>query len=161
MKEILYDIKVVGTDLDEGRVELLQLYARGKNFAKELAERLIELKYGSLSYNLEIEPAELTEEELKEVSHALSETYLGLKVQCLEMNKTKFLKGLETFQGYDFEEIDSDNMSYWVHFMNFTVKLLYKSNQVTVDETEIYYKSCHSERVYVIRNNCEDCYIGA
>lgn len=160
MKEILYDIKVIGKELDDGRMELIQLYAKNKTFARDIAEKVIKEKYGSFSYDLEVIPTELTEKELKEVEHALSETYLGLKVQCMEMNKSKFLKSLETFQGYNFEEIDENNMSCWIHFMNFTVKLLYSDNTVKIDETELYYKSCHSERVYVIRNNCEDCYIG-
>ena len=83
MKEILYDIKVIGKELDDGRVELIQLYAKNKTFARDIAEKVIKEKYGSFSYDLEVLPTELTESELKEVSHALSETYLGLKVQCI------------------------------------------------------------------------------
>lgn len=161
MREILYDVKVKGKDFDEGRNEVIQVYAKGKSNAKEIAEKVIAIKYGNFSYDLIAEPTEVTESELNEVSHALSENYLGLKVVVLEMTKEKFLKGLEDLQGYNFEEIDNNNMSYWIHFMNFTVKIVWRGKQVEIDESEIYYKSCHSNREYVIRNNCEDCYIGS
>ena len=161
MREILYDVIAKGKDFDDGRVEVVQIFARNKLKAKELANRIIEEKYGNFSYDLEVEPTELTEAEIREVSHALSENYLGLKVQLVEMTKEKFITGIESFQGYNFEEVSDDDMSYWIHFMGFTVRIVCKNNKVEIDETELYYKSCHSNREYVIRNNCEDCYIGS
>ena len=91
-REILYDITVRGKDFDDGRVELLQLYAKDKGQASEIAKKVIDVKYGSFSYELEIVPTELTESEVQEVSHAISETYLGLQVQFLDMDRNKFLR---------------------------------------------------------------------
>lgn len=161
-REILYDITVRGKDFDDGRIELLQLYAKDKGQASEIAKKVIDVKYGSFSYELEIVPTELTESEVQEVSHAISETYLGLQVQFLDMDRNKFLRGLEDFQGFDFVEIDENSMSYWVNILGFTIKLVLNpvTNKVEIDETEIWYKSCHSERRYVIKNKCEDVYIG-
>lgn len=161
MSKILFRVHFTAMDFDGTELsDTYDIFASNRADAVQLCHQILYALYGDIDdISIDVKPIEVSAEEKEEINHALAETFLGIKIQFLEMTYPKFIKGYINFQGYDFQS-DTVSTSYWVSFLNFTFKVVFNNGKVMIDETEIYYRSRHLKRKYVLRNQCIDVYVG-